>query len=170
VSVDWLLWQRRGSPQNLGAYTEATFMGLPDAEVKLQSAADFDALEMTMGATVRPLEGLSASLYGEGGFATRFSDGVQDPVTSAPMWSSFGLSFTDRGDSRARLRVGIGPDERLGFGWTMAMHVKASIKLPMGDKFGSTVMVRAILGLETPAGQTQRVNVISAGVGLSFDN
>lgn len=170
VTVDWVLWQCKDNPQNVSAFVEGTFMGLPDAEVKLESAADFDALEVALGASWRPLDGILASLYASGGFASRFSDGIQEPVTSAPMWSSFGLSFVDKGDTRARLRVGVGADERLGFGWTMALHVNASIRLPIRDKFGSTVMVRAILGLETPAGQTQRVNVITAGVGMSFDN
>lgn len=160
VAVDWNL---AGVERALEAHVEADFTGLPDAQIALSSARDFRALEMSMGLSYHASEKLSASGYCETGFASRLSDGTPEPKTSAPLWSSCGIWFADKGEHRARLRIGVGPDERLGWGWTLAAHIKGSIRLVERSSVGVTVLVRAILGLETPVGQKQRVNVVKIG-------
>ena len=171
LAIDWPLTTSKSHP--LLAHVDADYTGLSDPEIVLEDARDFNAIEFSLWASVRPLEAVSASLFCEGGFATRFASDVAEPKTSAPLWSSCGLAFWDDGDSNARLRVGIGPDERLGFGWTMAVQVKGSIRLPFPEAMkglGGTFILRSILGLETPVGQKQRFNQHNAGVGLSWGN
>lgn len=169
VMVDWNL---AGKDRHLDAFVQADYTGLPDAQVTLTDPGDFDALMIELGGSYRPSTKVSASGYCSGGFASRFFEGVVEPHTSAPLWGSCGLAFRDRGEHRARLRVGLGPDERLGYGWTMAAHVKGSIRLTGigGSRVGVTLLADAILGLETPVGQDQRVNVITTSVAMSFDN
>lgn len=169
VWVDWIL---AGKQRPVAAFVQADYTGLPDSQVTFTSVNEFDAVMIEVGLSYRPAAAVSASGYCSGGFASRFTRGVVEPHTSAPLWASCGLAFRDRGDHKARLRVGLGADERLGFGWTMAAHVKGAIRLSgIGDsRFGVTLLADAILGLETPVGQKQRVNVITASVAMSWDS
>lgn len=168
VLVDWKLAGRQ-KKRPLYAHVVADLTALPDSEIQLHDASTFNALEFKLGLTYKPIMSLAASFICEGGFASRFEEGITQPVTSAPLWGGCGVYFVDRGDSRGRLAVTLGADERLGYGWTMAVQVDGQLRLASWNKVGVTLIVNCILGLESNPTR-QRVNIVRAGTGISWDS
>lgn len=164
VGVDWTV---AGTARPVVMFAEADLTGLPDAQMRLDQPSDFDAIEMEVGATWRPSMRVRASLYCEAGFASRIQTADHRPVESAPLWTSCGVAFRERGGHAGRLRVGAGPDERPGWGPVLAAHVKGSVRLASYGNVGMTLAVRAVLGLQmNPYGR--RTNVITVGVAAGW--
>ena len=161
-------WQLAGRRRALHAHVVADLTALPDSELRLDDASTFNAAEVAFLVRYKPIPRLAASAFVEGGFASRFPRDALRPVTSAPLWASFGAYFIDRGESGGRFKVGVGPDERLGYGWTMAVQAAGMVRLVGIGDFGVTLMIDFIGGLESnPTGQ--RVNVVRAMTGVSWN-
>jgi len=160
-------WQLAGHKRALHAHVVADLTALPDSELRLNDVSTFNAAEVAFLVRYKPIPRLAASTFVEGGFASRFPEVAMRPATSAPLWASFGVYFLDRGASGGRFKVGVGPDERLGYGWTMAVQASGMIRLFGVGDFGVTLMIDFIGGLE--ANQTgQRVNIVRAMSGVSW--
>jgi len=162
VAVDWPVVQR------LNAFAEADLTGLPDSQVRLTTAKDFDAIEMSVGVNWRPSTKVHAAGYCEAGFASRLETDGRQPREGAPLWASCGVWFREKaGGHGGRLRIGLGPDERPGWGPVPTAHVKGSIKVLTRGNGSVVLSVRAVLGLaRNPYGH--RTNVITAGVGAGW--
>jgi len=165
ILVDWPLagWKRP-----MGVFVLAEITSLPDSEFTLANVGSFNSFEMSGAVWYDPIPSFAGSFYCEGGFASVFSTNAVSPTTTAPLWSGCGVYFEDKSTKLGRLKVGVGPDERLGYGWTMAIHVVGQLRVLDYSNMGLTLLLNSILGLESnPTGQ--RVNVIRIAAGISWD-
>jgi len=165
VAVDWNI---AGTTHRTDAFAEADLTGLPDSQLSITKPSDFQAIEMVAGMNWRPTTKVHAALYCEAGFASRMETPDRKPAEAGPLWSACGVWFRERlGGHAGRLRIGVGPDERPGYGASLAATVKGSVKLIGVKGGGAHLTVRAVLGLErNPYGR--RTNLIAVAVATGW--
>lgn len=166
ILVDWPL---AGTERPMGALVVAEVTALPGRELSLSDSKSFNAVEVSGAVWYNPIPKFYGSFYCEGGFASAYSDAV-GPNTNAPLWAGCGVYFEDSGTKLGRLKLGLGPDERPGYGWAMAIQVMGQLRLVEYENLGVTLTLRAILPLEENPITRQRTTVITAGAGVSWDS